>query len=196
MSEKIRDEAGKYKVKLTEELTALVCADILLGMTVIRACARANVSEWTWRRWRKHGQDAGEDEENIYTRFLMDVEQAEAQLQHNLLIQVNEAKAGTWQKYMTILERRFPTEFGRSEKRQVELSGPDGGPVPLLAVPLESGSIKEWEATIRDIAEGEDEKVKELSMDPVKEEEIREKFRVKVKAARDGGKLPCKCRNL
>jgi hypothetical protein len=70
------------------------------------------------------------DQEAEFVRFLRDVEEADADAGRGALAAiVRAAQKGTWQAAAWLLERRWPEDYGR--RTQVEMAGPDGGPLQV-----------------------------------------------------------------
>jgi hypothetical protein len=108
--------------KLTEELTQEICENIELGLSYILSCKAAGISFETFNQWMKKGAIG---EEKKYADFHNRVRAAEAICAKNCLERIREAaNRGTWAASAWLLERRYPTDYGKHDninmKTQVE----------------------------------------------------------------------------
>ena len=99
--------------KLTPELIETVCNEVRLGMPFSYAAIRAGISEPTFHKYKNRGTkdlEAGSD--SLEAEFLKRLKEALADFMHKSLVVISAAPQ-RWQAQMTLLERRFPAEFGR-----------------------------------------------------------------------------------
>jgi hypothetical protein len=89
------------------------------------------------RRWISNGraalakaEDGGDldEHEDGYAAFTVDADQAIAEFELDMLRQCRDAKAGVWQRDMTVLERRFPDRWSQSRTLVVEQEAGDPNP--------------------------------------------------------------------
>ena len=122
--------AGKGRpTKCTPEVQAIIRDGVALGMPVKYACDLANVDQSTFYRWMERAEKG----EKPYSDFRELLKTAEAQFMQVHLANVAAAGETQWQASMTMLERRFPNDFSRMERRAH--TGPDGkGPVEVKFV--------------------------------------------------------------
>jgi hypothetical protein len=81
----------------------------------------ADISYDTFKRWMRLGEENKSEE---YRTFYTIIKQAKAYvLQRNLEIIDKAAADGKWQAAAWKLERRYPMQYGRQEKRLLEHSG-------------------------------------------------------------------------
>ena len=90
---------------------------IKLGMSNIKACEYAGISEASLYNWmEKADRDVASgltSKDSVYVEFLEKIKKARATCQANHLLTIQQASAsGSWQASAWILERRFPSEFG------------------------------------------------------------------------------------
>lgn len=83
--------------------------------------------------------------------FLATLKKAEAdgKLRHLRKIR----KADAWQASAWFLERKYPEEYGRKERTQVELSGPAGAPIPVHVEPSTDELASLSRKDIKELAE-------------------------------------------
>lgn len=98
--------------KLTEELTTILCENIELGLSYRLTCQAAGIAFQTFNEWMKAGE-AGKDEKHI--KFYNRVQAAEANCASENLKRIREAAKHTWQAGAWLLERRYPSEYGRKD---------------------------------------------------------------------------------
>lgn len=143
--------------KLTNELTMTIVYAVLEGNYLETAAQAAGVSPSTLYRWLRRADDAvakaeemleGEDGEDAiynhadpadwpYLDFRHALKSAEAFAETELLRLVREpGQTGPWQAFMTILERRHPTRWGRRDAHRVEHAGEVRRTVELI-VPVD-----------------------------------------------------------
>ena len=94
------------------------------------ACQYAGISHQTLRNWILKAEQPDAPDE--YIEFVEAIKKAEADAEVTDIALIRQAaQGGTWQAAAWIRERKNPERWGRREQQQVELSGPDGGPVQL-----------------------------------------------------------------
>ena len=105
------------------------------GSPVSLACLASGISPAQFYVWQN--QDEG---------FAIRVKQARGEYAQECLENIRMAGMnGSWQASMTWLERQFSEEFGRKERIQAEVSGPEGGPI-VIDVPEDATPIEIAEA--------------------------------------------------
>ena len=112
--------------KLTSEVKARLVQAIEAGNYYEAACGYAGITYTTFRNWMIKGENA---KSGKYREFFEAITRAETVAEVRMVAQ--------WQKHMPedyrairdFLERRFPDRWGRKDKVQQEISGPDGGPI-------------------------------------------------------------------
>ncbi len=125
---------------LTPETSEIIVQAVRLGAPLEMAAKYAGVGERSLFRWVEDGK-ASEDDENIYRQLWHQIEQATAENCLRSLQRLQQAAEGEkdglgewirkpeWKVDMELLARKYPKDFGL--KRQVELTGADGGPVEV-----------------------------------------------------------------
>lgn len=112
-----RRRTGRDSLYTPERVQRIVNA-IRMGATYKLACKYGGIVESTFYRWkleRKEFSDAVQEAEGAAAvGWLAKIEQA--------------ANDGTWQAAAWKLERRYPSDYGRTS---VEVSGRDGGPLQI-----------------------------------------------------------------
>jgi transposase-like protein len=117
---------GGRPPKISKQVREDVVKAIKAGAYAEVAARSAGISETTYYRWMKQG-----DEENSgqYREFREAVKKAEAEMEVLAGGLVVAAFREDWKAAMTYLERKFPERWSRSERRV--LTGEDGGPVRI-----------------------------------------------------------------
>jgi len=124
--------------KLDDRTTKRMCDGLKLGLTYVLAAKRARISISSHYGWMQKGRA---EEEGPYRDYLLSVEEAEAHNAEQCINAVMEEIAGDvdrdgnrvrgdWRAAVAML--RYRHEF--SEKKSVELTGKDGGPIQTESV--------------------------------------------------------------
>jgi len=127
----------------TPEQRALICEAIVRGNHNKTAAILAGIAETTFYDWQRKGRaDTENHVESDYAEFVSEVALANAQLQNRIIERINNAvdvDPKNWAAGMTLLERRFPSEFGK--RTEVHHSGTisDGVDREALIEELRSG---------------------------------------------------------
>jgi hypothetical protein len=132
---------SKFTVETRTKLTAAVRA----GNYVSVACRYAGIGERTFYDWRSYAlnlieqldtaedydaaRDALSDEEIEYVQWWEELQQAEDEAEVRLVTQWASQASEDWRAARDLLARRHPDRW--KERRADELSGPEGGPIPL-----------------------------------------------------------------
>ncbi len=104
--------------KLTPETTAKLCEAIRLGSTYELACNSAGVSYNRFNEWRKAGEVA---KNGKFREFYNTIKKAEGDAAKKWLQHVEDAaQDGNWQAAAWKLERRYPDNYGKRIKQQVQ----------------------------------------------------------------------------
>ncbi len=103
--------------KLTPEVADTIIDAIRDGGFAVTAAHRAGISEQTYYAWCKRGLSG----EQPFAEFLERLKRAGAEAQASLLGLIRHAaERGTWQAAAWILERRWPTDWGRQPRTITE----------------------------------------------------------------------------
>lgn len=131
------DNGGKARktgrrTRLTETVQAQIVRDIRVGAMHWEAFTNAGISETSFYAWRARGEDALEmaegrienvDADNrIFAAFAEALKKSEAEAKLHALAMVRAAMGQNWQAAAWFLERRYPDEYGRRERRDVTLT--------------------------------------------------------------------------
>jgi hypothetical protein len=118
---------------LTPARAERILSLIILGLNQEQACEAVAITARTLQKYKARAaefddiEDVAEvpEPERLLVQFVRLLKLAESRAEVDLLRMVREGGRG-WQAYMTILERRWPKRWGRSEKRIHE-----GGDKPI-----------------------------------------------------------------
>ena len=102
--------------KLTPELQETICEIIGKGNSITTACHAVGIADTTFYEWKQKGEH---EPDSLHGEFLCALNKAEADAKQELLQYVKDAAPHSWQASMTILERRWPQEFGRRDRIEV-----------------------------------------------------------------------------
>ena len=107
----------------TPELTAALCAELRLGMSIRAACQHVGIDDSTYRKWMMRGADG----EEPFVTFRTEATRAKADGIRALVATVRKAAQDDWRAAAWILERREPDDWSR----RTEITGASGGPVQV-----------------------------------------------------------------
>jgi hypothetical protein len=109
--------------KLTPEVSATICKETELALSLEKAANLADVDLSTVKHWIKRGKETGEEP---YASFAIAIARARAQAAKNFTLIALSGRKGS-DKATFFLERRFREDYGPVNR--LEHSGPDGGPI-------------------------------------------------------------------
>lgn len=108
------------KLKLTEELQEDICNEIKAGTPMKYAAISHGISESTFYNWYNKGEEA---KSGKFRKFYLAIEEAKSTAITLRTRRIYKAGKDNWQADAWWLERVCPEEFGRHEKRDVNLKG-------------------------------------------------------------------------
>lgn len=128
------------KPKLSEENIKRICRLIREGNYDTTVLAIMGISQDTWYRWLREGEEIADDETGMYDfifddslppadgaiardretlrlqlQFYVEIVKARAQAEANMLRRINTASQTQWQAAAWFLERKFPERWGREK---------------------------------------------------------------------------------
>ncbi len=112
--------------KLTSEVKARLVQAIEAGNYYEAACGYAGITYTTFRNWMIKGENA---KSGTYREFFEAITRAETVAEVRMVAQWQQHMPEDYRAIRDFLERRFPERWGRKDKVQQEISGPDGGPI-------------------------------------------------------------------
>jgi hypothetical protein len=112
--------------KLTPELQSYLLKMLRAGVHPETACKVEGIALSTFYEWRKRGED-GEDP---YAEFLFESTRASALVIGRLEHEIVKAAAHDWRAGAYVLSKRMRAVYG-DDKHRLEISGVDGGPLPV-----------------------------------------------------------------
>lgn len=122
---------GGRPTKLTPEVQERICDALRKGCTRRAAAAYAGISEDTLYNWIARGEGrAKSPPREEFTRFSEAVKRAESEAEKRYTEIIYRAADETWQAAAWWLERRYPKEWGRRERHEVQGSE-DGPPIVI-----------------------------------------------------------------
>jgi len=119
------------RIKLTGEAIGGICEYIKEGSTVAHACMASGISRRTYYYWIERGEQVEEkeaneeiltEEEGLFLQFIQAIRKAEAECQIKLVREISNDK--NWQSKAWLLERRFPEDWARKDRMQLEQDKP------------------------------------------------------------------------
>lgn len=110
--------------KLTPQRQEMILECLRKGYSMQATAALTGIAKSTIYRWLRKAREGNEK----YTEFLLAMETAAAEFEVEAVDAIVEAgKKGSWQAYMTLLERKHPERWGKRTVTRHE--GHEGGPV-------------------------------------------------------------------
>jgi hypothetical protein len=118
--------------KFTPATTTKLTNAIRMGSTYDLACKYAGISFQTFNEWREgRGYPKGTTPEQK-SEFIESIEKAEGDAAIGWLTKIEAAaNDGAWQAAAWKLERRYPSDYGRTVQQH---EGPGGGPVTVTVI--------------------------------------------------------------
>lgn len=116
-------KAGRH-TKLNKERLDLICRYLRAGNTRKVAAECAGISEQTFYTWINKGKEA---KSGVFFEFLESVKKAESEAHAGAVNTITVARQKSWQAAAWWLERKFPDDWGKREKMEVEHKGPVSG---------------------------------------------------------------------
>jgi len=116
---------------LSPELIEQLCEYVRQGNYNIIAVRACGIHERTFYSWLERGQRELEarsedttEPESLYTQLYQSLKRSEAEAQIKIANVVTNAalKKGEWLPAMTFLERRWPDQYGRRERKSIDVT--------------------------------------------------------------------------
>lgn len=128
----------------TPEVQEAFVQAIRLGCDIIDCCGVAGITKTTYYRWRQWAEDGRQP----FRDFCDAVDRAEATGSQARMSAIHMHAEKDWRALAWVQEHRFPDRYG---KRQVELTGKDGGAVQVAtSVVVLPGkvSVDDWVTSV------------------------------------------------
>jgi len=107
--------------KLDLEMKAAIIKCIRAGLSYRRTCDFVGIHEDSFITWRQRGEKELEEEQvSIYTELFGEVKRAESEAIIMRLKNINDASKEHWQAAAWFLERKYPDEWGRKDRHEIE----------------------------------------------------------------------------
>lgn len=117
------------KTKLTPALQKKIGDNIILGMPIKYAAEVSGITERAFYYWMDAGEKA---KSGLYYDFYNYINECKAKsIQTHLKLITKAAKAGTWVASAWLLERRFPDEFGKKDKLDLDANLKHSGKIDI-----------------------------------------------------------------
>lgn len=107
----------------------IILESVRAGQSIARAAFRARVDDSTVCKWAERGE---READGPYFQFFNDLKAAEADCELALILTVKSAAKTQWQAGAWLLERKWPTEWGRLGR--LDLAAPGATPEAGSAV--------------------------------------------------------------
>jgi len=113
-----------HKSKLSPARQEIICDGLREGQSIGACAALAGISRRTLTHWLERGRREDADYSEFYTAVCVAIAEFEKEAVSAI---VKAGKKGSWQAYMTLLERKHPETWGRRTVTRHE--GHEGGPI-------------------------------------------------------------------
>jgi transposase len=113
--------------KLTPATHKAIVDAVRAGNYAETAARAAGIHPGSFYNWMEKGREA---KQGIYFEFLNAIEKAKASAEIRDVSLIERAATDTWTAAAWMLERKFPSRWGRREK--LEVAGDGGGPVKIV----------------------------------------------------------------
>ena len=125
--------------KLTEEVQAAIVESIKRGCTFKAAALAAGIAEGTFFKWMKRGEQA---KKGRFFEFRQAIKKAEAEaVSFAVSCIFQQVKKGNWQAAAWWLERRYPEDWGKKERVEMETNNSFPLPREITREDAEEGEI-------------------------------------------------------
>jgi transposase len=114
------------EIEKNPEIADEICQYLRDGTTVADACALVGVPKRTFHTWMTNGKkDLRAGEQTAFAMFAVEVEGAMAEAKHQAVSAVLRAAENPafWQAGAWFLERRYPDEYGKQDRLNLNHSG-------------------------------------------------------------------------
>ena len=138
------------KTKCTPEMIANIARYIENGCNDIDTCNLVGIDRTTFYNWINKGEKG----EEPYSTFTTEIAQARPKFKLYHEQNINKLAANSENDNVKLnasqfmLERRFPDEYGRRERR--EITGAEGQPIAIAVFPKSVNTVDEWIETTKD----------------------------------------------
>jgi hypothetical protein len=162
------------KTKLTDKLQEDLAEYLEAGLFITKACEAVGLGETTFFSWLRGTAPR-------HRQFQARIARARAKAEGDALVCVKRAARDDWRAAAWFLERSFPESWGPQRMnpdtwgsqppRRVEVTGPEGGPVPVAAaagvfeIDLEDLPEEALVAIVKQIEERHDDIIDGVSRD-------------------------------
>lgn len=131
-----RKRTGRPEM-ITPEMVEAICGFLRDGLHRQVAAEAAGVSSATLRRWLTIGKKSISHsrrtaKEALHRELYRGVRKAEGQAESVWVLRVAKASEADWKAAAWLLARKMPERWAEQSRRQVELTGANGGPVRTL----------------------------------------------------------------
>lgn len=124
---RVKGPGGRPEIDITsEEMSGPFLQYLREGMSFREACALIGISRTTARKWINAGKhDLAGGRDSKLAEFAVEVEKALTEAKHLRIQALNNAAAipAFWAAAAWWLERRYPQEFGRQDRVNMNMSG-------------------------------------------------------------------------
>ena len=107
--------AGGRPSKLTDELCDNICQNIREGNTLQYSVQKEGIHYSTYRLWMKKGEES-KTQTGKFFEFYEAIKKAQSEGKNNLVKGIEEHGKKNWQALAWLLERMYPSEFGRTQR--------------------------------------------------------------------------------
>ena len=118
----IPPEGLREDTKFTADRIEVIKQALRHGLYLSTALRLADVSMWTYQRWKRQAQQGIEPFASVFREF----RKAEAEAEQRLvdIIMQSAEQDGEWRAALELLKRRFPKHWGQ-QRQEIELTMPD-----------------------------------------------------------------------
>lgn len=114
--------AGGRPSKLTDELCQAICKNISEGNTLTYSVQKEGLSYQSHLNWMEKGEKS-KTKSGKFFEYFEAIKKAQEEGKNSLVTGIREHGKKNWQAMAWLLERMYPSEFGRRENVKMEHSG-------------------------------------------------------------------------
>lgn len=146
---------GLFVSKLTGELTEKIAANIEAGVLPDTAANAAGVHVRTYRRWLMEGRawiEEHDDDELPSPEAAFSARIDLALSRFRVMLETRLANADDWRAAIEVLQRRFPTEWGKRDR--LDIGNPEGEAFSIAGMDLTRFNLEELRTLRALVAKG------------------------------------------
>ena len=142
-------KVGAKDKRLCKDTMSILMRALKAGNTKKDACNLASISEQTFYRWLREGEDAPKDSQAY--QFCESVKKSISEARNRNVVFIQKHASNNWQAAAWYLERSDPEHWGKRDK--VEMTGKDGEAMEMSIISQKEMSDEEMASVMNKFTE-------------------------------------------